>query len=338
MVKNPTGQPHYPTSLIAQQVRLQEYTSLKCGGMAELYAEPPDAEALLALLTYAGERMIPCTVIGCGTNLLVDDEGIPGLVLSTRAMTTAVPGSMQITADAGVPVALLVAMSISRGWRGLERLAGLPGSLGGAVFGNAGCFGREISECIVWVEYVDSTRVVRHRSYDPDDYRYRDSIFKQEELLITRACLHFDTCADPAELEAEAAGYCRRREEAGHYRAPSAGSVFRKPIIPSRQGTDTITSAGELVERSGLRGYSCGGALIAPFHANFIINPRNSASSKDVLDLIETAQKRVRDWFGIEILCEIRYAGKGTAIKAVNFGISPNYLEDWKGGEYGQHS
>ena len=320
---------------MAKQVLLREYTSLKCGGMAEFYAEPPDTGTLLALLAYGKEHSVPSTVIGCGTNLLVDDEGIPGLVISTRAMTAAVTGSMQITADAGIPVADLVALSIDRGWRGLEQLAGLPGSLGGAVFGNAGCFGREIADCIDWVEYVDSRLKVHRRTCVSEDFRYRDSMFRQEELLVTRVCLRFDLSADPRELQQEANRYLLRREEAGHFRAPSAGSVFRKPIRPVTDGDDTITSAGELIERSGLRGYACGGAVIAPFHANFIINPDHAALSRDVLELIETAQKRVKACFGIDILCEIRYAGKGTATKAVNFGISPNYLEIRKGGQYG---
>lgn len=281
--------------------RLARHTSWRVGGPARYYLETSDAALLQAALAWAQTEALPTFLLGGGTNLLVRDTGFPGLVLRYTARTWQLEGAGEqalLRVDAGAPLAGTARRLCTQGWAGLEWAEGLPGTVGGAVFGNAGCYGGDLAHGLnrAWLLAAGNTVVW---SCAQLGYGYRTSVLKQargtsNQPIILAAEIRL-VRADPRELAAiieRTAAERKAKTPLGR----SCGSVFQNP--PGQ-------SAGRLIEAAGLKGHRVGAAEISPRHANYIVN-HGGASSDDLLALIEIVRSEVLRQFGIELALEVQ--------------------------------
>ncbi len=284
---------------LRQDERMDRHTSWRVGGPADRYFAPDDVPALAEFLqTLPADE--PLTWIGLGSNLLVRDGGIRGTVISLTRLPEQLEqtGDCEVTASAGVACAKVARFSAAAGLTGAEFLAGIPGTLGGALAMNAGAWGSETWPAVAWVETLDRHGRLHQRT--PDEYTigYRSVQGPAEEWFM-RATL---------KLETDASGQARerirellaQRAESQPMGVPSCGSVFRNP--PGDH-------AGRLIEACGLKGFTIGRASISEKHANFIIN-NGGASAADIEALITHVQQTVRAQSGIELIAEVRVIGE----------------------------
>lgn len=284
------------TSSLAQELRdagidfrldepLARYTTMGLGGPADLLARPASIADMVKLLAFARSVDLPVRVIGAGSNLLIDDAGVRGVVIATGALEEVhFPGDGIVEAGAGVHFPALVRQTAARGLRGLEPGVGIPGSLGGILTMNAGAYQFSIGPLVREVEAVssergDKGRVVLHGK--EIDFRYRASSFGAN-LIVARAKLSL-TPDDPLAIKRDMNQHMRFRKETQPVGVKSAGCIFKNP-----EGD----SAGRLIDRAGLKGFSVGGARVSEVHANFIVHEGRSRT-KDVLALIEAVREKV---------------------------------------------
>jgi UDP-N-acetylmuramate dehydrogenase len=253
------------------------------------------------VLRYLNEDHIPCFVVGLGSNLLVKDEGLEGLVILLRGPLADIEqegtDDLTILAGGGLSIVDLLAYCRALGLGGLEFLAGIPGTIGGAVAMNAGAFGREIEEKIKIIDIItqQGDMVVRDRPQLNFSYRKLEI---EEGAVIIQVRLKLDR-EDKGVVGKRIRDHLRRRKESQPLEYPSAGSVFKNP---------PHDYAGRLIEKAGLKGKMIGGAMISERHCNFIINT-GGAKAKDVLALLNLAQEKVRKKTGIELQPEIKVVG-----------------------------
>lgn len=299
---------------------LSARSSFKIGGKAALLIEPGDEEALAFALTEIRNAKIPYFVLGGGTNVLFDDSGFDGIVVSTKKLSgislaqddgAKNGGKAIIRAAAGESVAALVSFAQEKGLTGLEEFAGLPGTVGGAVYMNARCFDREMSEVaakITWLEWTDNAQAqdgagafrVKSAVFAPSDWAYKKSPFTGNGRVVLSAEFIVQK-GDKASIAQKAAAFIQERKDKGHYKFPCAGSVFKNNRAFGRP-------TGKIIDELGLKGERRGGAQIAPFHGNIIINA-GGASSADVRALVDLCKARAKEKFGIELEEEIIFAG-----------------------------
>lgn len=288
---------------------LSARSSFKIGGKAALLAEPSDEESLAFALTEIRNAKIPYFVLGGGTNVLFDDSGFDGIVVSTKKLAgieeCSQPqdngGKTIIRAGAGESVAALVSFAQENALSGLEEFAGLPGTVGGAVYMNARCFDKEISQAaakIRWLEPApqDGAFVIREAAFAPSDWAYKKSPFTNTGRVVLSAEFIVQK-GDKASIAQKAAALIQERKDKGHYKAPCAGSVFKNNRAFGRP-------TGKIIDELGLKGERRGGAQIAPFHGNIIINA-GGASSADVRALVDLCKARAKEKFGIDLEEEI---------------------------------
>ncbi len=286
-----------------KDVSMAAHTSFRIGGPAALFFEPKDPAELMLALKKARELHIPITLMGNGTNLLVRDGGVEGLVLKLgpRFSGFNLEGSLAV-ALAGTLLSSLAAATVRAGYMGLEWAAGIPGTVGGALAMNAGAYGGDVKGALQWVEYLDMpTGKIEKRQPAEAELGYRRSSFSWPERVVLRAAFRIE--ADDGQAQARMADYNQRRREKQPLQYPSAGSTFKRP--PGHY-------AGALIEEAGLKGLSVGGAEVSRLHAGFIIN-RGGATCADVLALIEQVQARVLASSGVELTPEIRIIGRDKA-------------------------
>ncbi|MBO6215891.1 MAG: UDP-N-acetylmuramate dehydrogenase, partial [Lachnospiraceae bacterium] len=258
--------------ILKQDELMKGHTSFKVGGPAEIYIEAPRDEFLAVLLWCAGEN-IPCYVIGNGSNLLVGDGGIKGVVIATAMMSdiNVSVEKLRITAEAGVPLPKLAQTAAANGLGGLEFAAGIPGTVGGAVTMNAGAYGGEIKDIVISAEVVDKDGRVLTLSPEELMLSYRHSCIPERELIVLSATFAFLERAEK-DIREEMADYMRRRAEKQPLELPSAGSTFKRP-----EGF----FAGKLIEDAGLKGYRVGDAAVSEKHSGFVVN-MGAATAKDI--------------------------------------------------------
>ena len=288
---------------------LAPYTTFRVGGPADVLFETASSDELVATLEVADRFRVPVTILGGGSNVLISDRGIRGLVVRTRGGKIAQIDSGHIRADAAVTINGLVRWTIMRGVAGLEAWAGTPGTVGGAIFGNAHFGGRLIGDCV-------ESATLAARDGTTVEVPRRDLMFgyDRSRLQGTREVLLSATFrvapGDPGSLRAVARESLAFRKRTQPLETPSAGCVFQNP----QPGWDVVPegipwSAGALVDRAGLKGQSVGGATVSPTHGNFIVNG-GSATAADIRALIERCREAVRDKFGVELRDEIVYLGE----------------------------
>ncbi len=285
---------------IRENVRLAPYTTFDIGGEAKYFLEVEEKEQLIEAIKLSKENNIPFFILGKGSNLLISDEGFNGLVIKVNFRKINFEGE-RVVCGAGVLLNKLVKRLTEESLSGLEWAIGIPGTVGGAIRGNAGAFGGSMIDNILEVEVLKLNSEIEIRKYNKEELKvdYRDSIFKKEKnAVIISASFNFKK-GNKEEIKKKVNEYLNYRKEKHPVSFLSAGSIFKNP-----QGK----SAGELIEKCGLKGKKIGGAKISEKHSNFIINIGN-AEAKDVLDLISLAKKEVKDNFGIELEEEIELVG-----------------------------
>lgn len=283
----------------------RRYTSFKVGGEIDLMAWVSRDEQTRFVLDFARERGLPCWTLGRGTNLLVKDEGVGGIALLLTGMykerrigESGKKGFKEILAGAGTTLASLASLALENGLEGMECLSGIPGTLGGALRMNAGAGGQEIGPLVESVRLMDPEGSVHSLSGKDIRFGYRDSSLKEQGIILdARLRLGMGKKEDILKKMKE---HLQWRKRTQPLEWPSAGSVFKNP-----EGK----SAGRLLEEAGLKGLRAGGAEISSRHANFIVN-LGGATASDILELIETATRRVLEKTGIKLELEIQVVGR----------------------------
>ena len=280
--------------IVRQAEPLAPHTWFHLGGAAEFFAEPRDADDLALLLRRCREEELPVRLLGGGSNVLVRDEGLPGLVVRLSApgfAKIAVQGH-RVTAGGGAKLGHVISSSVREGLAGLEALVGIPGTIGGALHGNAGSRGGDVGQWTSRATIMTSSGEVVERTRDELVFAYRQSSL--DELVILSAEFQLDQ-EDPDELTKRMQQQWIVKKASQPLAHQSAGCIFKNP-----RGM----SAGMLIEQAGLKGTRVGGAEVSDRHANFIVAEANAAS-QDVLRLIELVRSRVADRLAVELDLEI---------------------------------
>ncbi len=280
-----------------KEVLLAPFTSIGIGGPAEMLFKAEDVGSLVRAVRLATDHGIPYTLLGGGSNVLIPDEGLPGLVILNRCRKWSVEGE-GIHAEAGAPFAGLARRAIRAGLAGLEWAVSIPGTVGGAVVGNAGAYGGDIASVLESVELLTPDGRRETWSAEQMGYGYRTSRLKEatergDRWIVLEATFRLKR-SDRESLRKLAEGYLNHRRRT-QPKEPSIGSTFRNP--PGDY-------AGRLLDVAGLKGYRVGGAQVSPVHANFVVNV-GGATASDVRAVMEEMQRRVREMFGIDLEPEI---------------------------------
>ena len=279
---------------------MSAHTTFRIGGPADMFVSVRSISEVRELIKAAKETMTPFMVIGNGSNMLVSDKGIRGLVIhiGKDLSDISVSGNI-ITAQAGALMSKVASEALRAELTGFETLSGIPGSLGGGLFMNAGAYGGEIKNVVKSVTYRDESGEIYTVSNEECKFSYRHSIFCDGGKYILSAELELKK-GDPSEIKAAMDDYNNRRKEKQPLSMPSAGSTFKRP-----EGY----FAGRLIEDCGLKGYRVGGAMISDLHAGFVVNTGNATAS-DVMTLIDDVRDMVRKKFGVELEPEVRLIGE----------------------------
>lgn len=299
---------HATELLSAKEIKFTEnellapHSTFRIGGEARLAAKPDTTEQIIDAVSAAKEAGLDFTVIGNGSNVLFSDKGFDGLVIFTRNADSVVIKGNRVIADAGAPFTKLAVTVKNAGLTGLEFAYGIPGSVGGAVYMNAGAYNGEASQVVASsMAYDDLTGEVRMISREEHNFGYRTSVYSQNRDRLTVLSAEFELKeGDSAAIWETMQDLMRRRREKQPLEYPNAGSVFKRP-----QGY----FVGKLITDAGLKGYTIGGAQVSEKHAGFIINI-GGATAEDVLRLVEHIQKTVQSQFGVMLECEINFKGQ----------------------------
>jgi UDP-N-acetylmuramate dehydrogenase len=306
-----------PQLKILHDAPLAQYTRFAIGGPAALLVEAPDKTSFIDALQLARSSGLPHTVIGAGSNLIVADEGFPGIVLKFTAHSISFSGT-KVTVDAGAVLQDLVDKTVERGLQGLETMTGIPGFAGAAVYGNAGAYGHSISERVMCVEFFDGQQT---RSVDNAgcEFQYRESIFKRhKDWIIFRADLAL-TQGDAITLRATASKILNVRNAKYPPTMKCAGSIFKNFLLTqlpeevAKQVPTTSVIEGKVpsawfLEQVGAKGMRDGGIQVADYHANLIYNT-GDGTARELRKVIGELKRRVRERFGIEVEEEVQYVG-----------------------------
>ncbi len=279
---------------------MKNHTTFKIGGPVDMMVSPRNTEEIKVIVQYCHSHRIPFMVIGKGSNLLVRDKGIRGIVikLGHNFQALQIEGE-QIWAQAGIRLSELAKKAGANSLSGLEFAEGIPGSLGGAVLMNAGAYDGEMKDIIVEVEAINTAGTVRLFSGEEIGFSYRKSCFQDNQYMILSASMQLGT-RPKEEIYAKMQNYAQIRREKQPLEYPSAGSTFKRP--PGLY-------VGPMIEQMDLKGYRIGGAEVSTKHAGFIIN-NGKASAADVLTLINKIQTEARERFGVDLHPEIHIVGE----------------------------
>ncbi len=280
--------------IVRQAEPLAMHTWFQLGGPAEYFAEPETPEQLTALVTRCQQEGVEVRLLGQGSNILVRDEGVPGLVLKLSApeFCKIELSGHRIVAGGGAVLGRVVTTAVHRGLAGLETLIGIPGTLGGALHGNAGAHGSDVGQWASGATVLAASGEVHHRGRDDLFFSYRESSL--DELVILDGSFQLEE-DDPRELARRMQKHWIVKKAAQPMGHQCAGCVFKNP-----RGA----SAGELIEKAGMKGTRIGGAVVSDRHANFIV-AEPECTSQDVLRLIELIRGQVRDRLGVDLELEI---------------------------------
>ena len=278
---------------------MSRHTSYGIGGPAGAYITPRDRDDLRRILHFADEQNIRVFFIGSGSNLLVADEGLNGIVITLiKSFNKLEIKGCHIYAETGVMLGHMVKHCIKQKLTGLETMVGVPGTLGGALMMNAGAFGSEISNCLKNVDVMTLTGEIKQYSVKDIDFHYRHSSFKKDEIIMSANFVLKK--ATKQEIMNKRAKASAGRKETQPLRFRSAGSLFKNP--------KKDVAAGYLIDKAGLKGTHRGDAEISEKHANFFVN-HGKANAEDVVFLIRLARKTVEKKFGINLELEVKTLG-----------------------------
>jgi len=278
---------------------LKRYTAWKIGGPADALLEPKSVQDLISAAEKAHEHGIPVTILGGGTNVLVRDGGIRGLTIRlAKSLTNVEVEGSRVSADAGVLYPVLANTTAGRGLAGLEFATGIPGTVGGAVFMNAGAYGSETREVLDWADVFRDHEVVRMHNRDLD-LSYRHSALHDHPGWVVLRAGYTLVPGDATKLKARIKEYRAQRMN-GSPNRPSCGSTFKRP--PG-------DFPGRVIEAAGLKGTRVGQIEVSPVHANYLVN-LGGGTAEEALELIEEVRQKVRERLGVELESEVRVVGE----------------------------
>ena len=288
---------------IKQNEPMKEHTSLKIGGPAEFFIKVNSVEELKKILQFGQSNKIPITIVGNGSNLLVLDKGIKGIVIKIDLKQIQIKNineeKVEVTLDSGVPLGLLAQKLLKEKIEGFEELSGIPGTIGGAIVMNAGAHGKEMKDIVTEITAIDYDGNIHIFTNEQAKLEYRKSLFSSGKYVILQVKISLKE-GRQEEIKRKMNEYLQYRKEKQPIEFPSAGSTFKR-------GPDFITA--KLIDEAGLKGYSIGGAKISEKHAGFVINTGN-ATAKNVLDLVKYVTDKVYEKFGKKIELEIKVLGE----------------------------
>lgn len=280
---------------------MKKHTSFRIGGTADLFCTVFTFEALNAVLQGCQRNGIPLIILGKGSNVLVSDLGIRGMVLRLKGVFAEIKkiSENRVYCGSGVSLAALCLFAKENALSGLEFAWGIPGSVGGAIYMNAGAYGGEIKDVVTAATHISADGIAGKIEGDALDFGYRHSAYFNSSQIITGAFFKLEK-STPHEIGNTMDGFMKRRRDKQPLDLPSAGSVFKRP-----KGN----YAGALIEQCNLKGCAFGGACVSLKHSGFIVNNGN-ATCQNVADLIAHIQKVVKEQKGVELVCEIRRIGE----------------------------
>ena len=309
---------------ILENESLAPKTTFKIGGNADLFIAPQNYYSFQILIDAVIQNQIPFFILGGGSNIVFSDTGFKGVVISTHKFSdieyfnprdippefgqiTLQKNQVLITCFSGTPISSLVNFCTKNSVSGMEEFAGLPGTVGGALFMNAHCFNKSISDILFSSSYMDFSQEktkLGKRLTIQSEWDYKKSPYQNSKTFITTATflLTQKPESEQPQIESECKKYIAERVQKGHFKYPSAGSVFRN-------NRDFGKPSGQIIDEAGLKGYQIGNAQIAPFHGNFIIN-LGGASSNDIKELVEYTQAQVYKKFKFSLNPEIIFVDK----------------------------
>lgn len=298
-------------------------TSFRVGGNTRLHVTVPSSEAMIEAVTAALDVDIPFYIYGGGSNLLVNDEGYEGVMIQAGNRKTTIEEN-RVTVEAGTITGLVARQSVDAGLTGFEWAIGVPGTVGGAVYGNAGCYGGEMKDVVLSVEVFDlNTRERKMLSNSECEFVYRGSMFKRHPHLILSTTIVLKPTTDIAAGKARMEEIMKMRKEKQPLDASSAGCAFknfeftdesvleilkRSVDVPESMIKNKSVSAGWLIDQAGMMGESVGDAQVSTKHGNFFLN-KGKARAQDLIALISRVKMKVRDEFGIEMQEEVQLVG-----------------------------
>ena len=281
---------------------MNKHTSFKVGGPAECFIKIDNIQDLKEILQCINENKLPLTVIGNGSNILVLDGGIKGIVLKIQIeeyIIKKLKDKVEVTVASGMKIGKLARIFLKEEISGFEELSGVPGTIGGAIRMNAGAHGKEMKDIVKTVKCIDYEGKEKIFTNQELGFEYRKSIFKDKKYIITEAMLELQN-GDKEKIKQKIDEYANYRKEKQPIEYPSAGSTFKR-------GEDFITA--KLIDEAGLKGYNIGGAEVSTKHSGFIINKKN-ATAKDILELVKYVKEEVYKKFGKIIELEIEMIGE----------------------------
>ena len=279
--------------------KLSQYVNFKVGGPADILVTPRNKEQIIRTVNICKENNIPFYVIGNGSNLLVKDGGFRGVVISLKEVNTIIVDGDKIEAECGAMLKAVSDKAMENSLTGFEFACGIPGTIGGAVFMNAGAYDGEIAHVIESAEIIDEECNIVRLSNKDLDFGYRSSIVMKKGYTVLSAVFKLEK-GQVKTIKELVDDLTNKRESKQPLEYPSAGSTFKRP---------TGYFAGKLIQDAGLKGYSIGGAAVSEKHSGFVINKGN-ATAKDITDLIKYIQDEVKRQFGVELHPEVRIIGE----------------------------
>lgn len=292
-----------PNENILKNEPMKKHTSFKIGGNAEMFIKAKDIKEIREVLQIAKDNNIPLTVIGNGSNILVKDNGIDGIVLKVEIdgieIENTDDGCAIVSVGAGVLLGKLAQILLKKSISGFEFASGIPGTIGGAVRMNAGAYGSEFKDIVIETTYMDYDGNIYTINNEQQKFEYRKSIFKDKKWIILESKLLLKYAEDSSLIKEKMDEFKKSRIEKQPIEYPSAGSTFKR-------GSDFITA--KLIDECGLKGYKVGNAQVSTKHAGFVINT-GDATAKDVLELVDIIKNNVYQKFEKEIELEVEVIG-----------------------------
>lgn len=278
---------------------MSRHTTFRIGGKVDAFVSAKSKDEIINVVKFCNDNNIPYMIMGNGSNMLVSDKGIRGVVISIgKGMSDCRTDGELVYADAGIMMSVLAKKILEANLSGFEFASGIPGTLGGGIYMNAGAYGGEMKDIVKDVTFITPDGEIKTENGENLDFGYRHSMFEEGGYIILSCTLKLKK-GNHDEIKALMADYNKRRSDKQPLTQPSAGSTFKRP-----EGY----FAGKLIQDAGLMGYSIGGAMVSDKHAGFVVN-KGTATAEDVLNLIEYIQKTVYEKFGVKLEPEVRLIG-----------------------------
>ena len=288
-----------PSTGIKYNEPMKNHTSFKVGGPADVLVVPECSEDIAKIIKLTRDNKMDCFIMGNGSNLIVKDAGYRGVIIKLTSLNHIYVDGTNIVAEAGALLSAVSNEALKYSLKGMEFASGIPGTVGGAVAMNAGAYGPEIKDIILWARVVDGEGNVIKLSKDELELGYRDSIIQRKKYVVLQACFGLEE-GEADKIKARMDELNKRRADRQPLAYPSAGSTFKRP---------NGYFAAQLIDESGLKGTSSGGAMVSEKHAGFIINYDN-ATATDILSLIKIVQDKVRERYHVDMEPEVKIIGE----------------------------